>query len=350
MKLLSIETTCDETSFALGAIKANEFSLLKSKVLSQTAIHQKYGGVVPNLSAREHLNNFIPVLDGLLKEAKTGLRDIDAFVVANGPGLIPALLIGVSIAKSLAYFYQKSLIPIHHLEGHIYANWLNKNGKLRKAIQFPVLALIVSGGHTQLVYLKNHLNYEIIGETLDDAAGEAFDKVAKMLELGYPGGPKVSQMAAKGKVGFYQFPVPMRRTPDLNFSFSGLKTSVLTALKKYKKPYPLKVKQDIAASFQEAVILSLIHKTEKAIKKYKPQSLLLAGGVSANSALRRRFEKTAAKYRVQAFIPLLQYCGDNAAMHLVAAYFKLRQNGLKKYQNNWKKVQADAELAINSLP
>lgn len=353
MYILSIETSCDETSFAVGSIKDGQFKLLANSISSQVKIHSKFGGVVPNLSAREHLKNFQPLLDKTLTEAKVSLKRIDYFTVAAGPGLIPALLVGVSIAKTLAFFYKKPLISIHHLEGHIYSAWIKKNGNLRKDIPFPVLALIVSGGHTQLVLIKDHFQYKIIGSTLDDAAGEAFDKVAKILELNYPGGPLIEKIAQQGDPFKFKLPRPMIHSDNLDFSFSGLKTAVLYLAKEYfKKNQQLPV-ADIAASFEQAVVEVLISKTQKAFEVYRPRSLILVGGVAANKKIRGAFKKISLERnilkkekRVKVYFPELEYCGDNAAMQLPAAFFKIKKYGKEKYQQEWRKITANSNLEL----
>ena len=354
--ILSIETSCDETSFAIGTVKNGCFKLLTNTISSQIKIHQKFGGVVPNLSAREHLKNFKPLLDKTLAQAKIPLEKIDCFSVAPGPGLIPALLVGVSIAKTLAFYQQKPLIPIHHLEGHTYAAWLKKNGELRDNIAFPALVLIVSGGHTQLMLMEDHLKYEILGRTLDDAVGEAFDKVARILELGYPGGPLIEKLAQKGNPEKFQLPRPMINSDDLNFSFSGLKTAVLYLTKEYSDNKKIVPSADVAASFEQAVVDTLMTKTQKAINTYNPQSLILAGGVAANKKIREAFieiakkqsetEKDSTCQPLKAYIPELEFCGDNAAMQLPAVFFRLKKYGKKKYQQGWEEVAADANLGL----
>lgn len=343
MLLLSIESSCDDTSFAVGSFKKGRLKLEASIISSQTKIHQKYGGVVPNLSAREHLKNFKPLLSQVLKRAGVDLRDIDGISIVPGPGLIPSLLVGVAIAKTLAYSLGKPLIPIHHIEGHIYSNWLAIPEDMNK-ISFPALALVVSGGHTQLIFMKDHLEYETVGETKDDAAGEAFDKVARMLGLGYPGGPAISKLASMGDAGAFAFPRGMIGSGDLNFSFSGLKTAVLYTIRKNED-----IKNtdaflaDVSASFQQAVIDVLIKKTATAIKSFSPRSLLLAGGVSANTELRNAFVELLPQ---SAYIPPLEYCGDNAAMQLPAAFKKAEINGLDAYRDGWSSVSATANLRL----
>ena len=354
MRILAIETSCDETAIAV----LDDFKILSNIVLSQIKIHKPFGGVVPNLAKREHQKNLPIVLKKALKESKISPKKIDAIAVTYGPGLEPALWMGINFAQELAKSWKKPLIPVNHLEGHIYASWLpprseNPKSEIRNP-KFPLLALIVSGGHTELVLMKKHLDYKILGETLDDAAGEAFDKVAKMLKLGYPGGPEISKLAEKylppspllGKERVL-FPRPMINSPNLDFSFSGLKTSVLYFLREN----PSANKKAVAAEFQQAVIDVLIKKTEKAIKKYEPKSLVVGGGVSANKALRSSLEILIKKHNLEirnSKLEILLYLspiwltGDNATMIAVAAYFKM----LGKKFANPKKVKAQGNLKL----
>lgn len=341
-KILAIETSCDETSVAISA----DNEVLANVVSSQIEIHKKWGGVVPNLAAREHIKNIIPVLEEAQEKAEVSLREIDVFAVTAGPGLIPALLVGVNIAKTLAYFYQKPLMGIHHIEGHIYANFIENKP------EFPVLALVVSGGHTQLVLIRDHLEYEIIGQTQDDASGEAFDKVAKMLDLGYPGGPIVSKRADEytGDLDEINFPRPMLNSGDFDFSFSGLKTAVLYH---WQNNPDKKLIDSICYHFQEAAIEVLVKKTAKAIKKYNPKTVLLAGGVAANKKLREDLEKTIKKDfpKVNFGLPSIKLCLDNAAMIAAAAFFRYQKQKndskiVEKWQNNWRDLEADCNLEL----
>ena len=318
MKLLAIETSCDETAAAVINFDGVSVTVLSSIVSSQAALHAKWGGVIPNLAAREHVKNVIPVIESALHEASVTPNDIDCLAVTQGPGLIPALLVGVSAAKTIALAWMKPLIGVNHLEGHIYANLFTPDAELR----FPLLALIVSGGHTQLVLMRDHFQYELLGETDDDAAGEAFDKVAKMLGLPYPGGPEIGQRAdtyrnAQERPATKRFPRPMLNTDDYRFSFSGLKTAVLYSLKKE----PTDTLQDpnfialISHEFQEAVVDTLVGKTERALQMYQPKTLVIAGGVSANARLRERMETMVVGYPdCQFLMPPFKYSLDNAAM------------------------------------
>jgi len=360
MIILSIETSCDETAVAIVKLDKNKVELLANIVSSQIKMHSKYGGVVPSLASRMHLKNMIPVLKRALKKANINLDQIDSFAVTNGPGLIPALIVGVSCAKSLSYSFNKPLIPVHHIEGHIYANWLtpigvnskskiqNSKFKIQNFIlwrpEFPILCLTVSGGHTQLILMKKDLNYKVIGETVDDAVGEAFDKVAKLLNLGYPGGPLIEKFAKIGDKNRFNFTRPMINSGDFNFSFSGLKTAVLYETQKVKK-MDKKYKQDIAASFQQAVIDVLVSKTIKAAQKYKVKNIIIGGGVSANNELKKQLkEKINKELSGVAFhFPSIDLTTDNALMIAVAAYKHIESN---KGIGDWKSVKADSNIRL----
>ncbi len=380
MLILSIETSCDETSVSIleGNEKSQTVKILSNIVSSQVKLHAKWGGVVPNLAAREHVRNIVPVLDKAIKASNVSkdvgrlrLSDIDLFATTVGPGLIPALLVGTNVAKTLAYYYQKPLIGIHHIEAHMVAalGSVKSKFKIPNAKCYPILSLIVSGGHTQLILSKKPFEYEIIGQTQDDAVGEAFDKVAKILDLGYPGGPIVSRYADdfmkiknyKLKITNWgvEFPRPMIDSGDFNFSFSGLKTAVLykwqsfTKTKNYKlQTTNLSYKRAVCHAFQEAVVDVLTTKTLKAIKKYEPKTVILAGGVAANKALRKELEKAIKEEdkSISYLLPLLELCGDNAAMVGAAAflrYLKYKKNGqLAELKQNWKTLEADANLEL----
>jgi N6-L-threonylcarbamoyladenine synthase len=319
--ILAIETSCDETAAAVIHKKEGILTVLSSIVSSQIALHAPFGGVVPDLAAREHAKNIVPVIQEALREAKISYDDISALAVTQGPGLIPALLIGVAAAKTLSLAWHKPLLGIHHIEGHIYANMLNH----KETLLFPLLALVVSGGHTQLVLMRDHFVYEILGETKDDAVGEAFDKVAKMLGLPYPGGPVVAKRAdafTPLTVPSFHFPRPMIHSGDYNFSFSGLKTSVLYTIK--KTPEKLSEESflnEICFEFQEAVIETLLTKTHHALTQFLPKTFVIAGGVSANISLRVRLEAmTSADFpNTQFLMPSFAHSLDNAAMIGAAA-------------------------------
>ena len=370
MLILGIETSCDETAASIIEVQKGKIQVLSNVISSQIKLHAAWGGVVPNLAAREHLKNIFPVLGNAFRKAKIKPADLDLIGVTAGPGLIPALLIGVNAAKTLAYVWKKPLMGIHHIEGHIYANFIGVNPKSQipnpnksksyklKAksfnIKFPLLCLVVSGGHTQLVLMKKHLHYQIIGETQDDAAGEAFDKVARILNLGYPGGPSVALRATKFKVQSSKFnvilPRPMINSNDFNFSFSGLKTAVLYETKKH--PEMLQKPAYIAAlchEFQKAATEVLIAKTLRAAQKYQPRSILLAGGVSANLELRQKLGAAIKKELSETayYIPEITYALDNSAMIAAAAFFRRKLSRKKNY--SWPAVQAEANLKLSSL-
>jgi len=356
MIILAIETSCDETAVAIVEFKKNKVKVLSNIISSQIKTHSKYGGVVPALASRMHLKNMVPVLRRAFQKAETNKNKIDYIAITKGPGLIPALIIGVSAAKALAYSLNKPLVAVNHLEGHIYANWLTliseiQNSNLWKP-EFPILCLIVSGGHTQLVLIKKDLNYKIIGETVDDAAGEAFDKVAKLLGLKYPGGPLIEKIARKGDRDKFNFTRPMMNSKNYNFSFSGLKTAVLYEVRgngnkdeAMPRLYSEQYQADIAASFQQAVIDVLISKTIKAAKKYKVKNILLGGGVSANKELQKQLKEIINKEipNTEYRIPNINLTTDNALMIAVAAYYNIIG---KKNIKDWKSVKADANLRL----
>ena len=374
MKILAIETSCDETAISIaeffGSRKKPKIKILSNVVSSQVKLHAKFGGVVPNLAKREHQRNLVPILLTALKEA--GLRNpnfeiriskliknsklqilnytlerepellkqftnkilplampkIDAIAVTYGPGLAPALWVGVNFAKALAYLWNKPLIPTNHMAGHLYSSLLTTHYSLQ-TIRFPALALLVSGGHTELVLMRGHGKFKIIGETLDDAAGEAFDKVARLLGLGYPGGPAISALAEtktkdKGQKIKVKLPRPMLNSRDYNFSFSGLKTAVLYLIRDLGKTKAKRLRSAIAKEFQNAVVEVLVKKTIRAAREYKIKTILLGGGVAANILLRKEIVGTAQKElpRVSCHLSLAANTGDNALMITLAAYFQ----------------------------
>jgi N6-L-threonylcarbamoyladenine synthase len=359
MLILGIETSCDETAVALIKAGKNDFLVIDNLISSQVKIHAPFGGVVPNLAAREHLKNLPILLKKIFATNKIGSKDIDLIAVTQGPGLIPALLIGADSAKALSYAWKKPLIGVHHIAGHIYANFVGKSSKL-SGIDFPILALIVSGGHTELILMKKHMDFKIIGQTLDDAAGEAFDKVARIIGLEYPGGPAISAIADKFKISNfkfqkvkdarYQLPRPMIKSNNLDFSFSGLKTAVLYIIRDNPKIIKdKKMTAELCHEFQQAAIDVLIHKTIAAAKKYNPKTILLGGGVSANQELRKQLgdaikrQMPNAKYR----IPDTGYSIDNAAMIAVAGYFQYKLSKNKKaLYNTWRNLEANAGLEL----
>lgn len=322
MRILAIETSCDETAVAILNGIDDVLRVESSLVRSQIDIHTAYGGVVPEVAAREHLEMITSMIARTVRFDGAG---IDAIAVTAGPGLAPALRVGVEVAKTLAWAWKKPLVPVCHLEGHIYANWIGEGkGQGTKAVpEFPVLALIVSGGHTELVLMRDHGSFERLGETLDDAAGEAFDKVAKMLGLPYPGGPAVDRLAAQGNPRAFAFPRPMMDRDDAMFSFSGLKTAVMYELRKNEaRMADESFRADIAASFQEAIVETLVEKTMRTAGKCMPKSIVLAGGVAANTTLRDRLKDATEHRGMTMHLPPFQYSLDNAAMIGAAGYFR----------------------------
>lgn len=347
MLILGLESSCDETSVALLEAKKGKFVLHKNFVSSQIKIHKQYGGIVPEVAARHHVEIITP----LVKEAIKDVKKIDIIAVTAGPGLATALLVGVETARALAYLWKKPLVAVNHLAGHIYANWLPNplpppysKGETRE-LKFPILCLIVSGGHTELVLMKKHLDYQIVGETRDDAVGECFDKVGKILGLPYPGGPEVAKHATLGNPQAIKFPRPMLDSTDLDFSFSGLKTAVLYYVKTMKPASPAgrhlnnETINNICASFEQAAIDVLVAKTIRAAKKNKVKTLLLGGGVAANQNLQSQLQLAINQSLLNTKYLTLnsQYCGDNAAMIAAAGYFK----ALKKQFTPWDKLDID---------
>ncbi len=317
MKILGIETSCDETA---AAVVEDGHKVLSSAIASQIDIHKKTGGVVPEVAAREHILKIMPVIEQALSEANSTWDDIDAIAAVNEPGLISALLTGFVTAKTLAMAKGKKLIPINHIFAHIYGNWCERNPK---DFKFPILILTVSGGHNELVFMRDHDNFEVVGESRDDAAGEAFDKVAKLLGLDYPGGPAIQKTAQEGND--LKFALPIAKVDGLDFSFSGLKTAVLYEVqRKYGKDFnPSELDKefvnDMAASFQKTATQTLIEKLAKAVDKYDPKEIHLAGGVSANLLLREKAQKRLGTIK---FPQDIKYCTDNAAMVASYGYFK----------------------------
>lgn len=304
MRIIGIETSCDET--AIG-IYDSESGLLAHKLHSQVEEHAQYGGVVPELASRDHVRKLIPLLESALNEANLNKKDIDGIAYTSGPGLIGALLVGASFARSLAWAWEVPSIGIHHLEAHLLAPMLEKNPP-----ECPFIALLVSGGHSMLVQVDELGHYQLLGETLDDAAGEAFDKTAKLLGLGYPGGPAIARLAEKGRPQQYTFPRPMVNRPGMDLSFSGLKTFTLNTWEKSSKDE--QTKADIAWAFQDAVADTLAIKAKRALQASLLPRLVVAGGVSANTMLRERLENMAKPLGVEVFYPRLEFCTDNGAM------------------------------------
>jgi N6-L-threonylcarbamoyladenine synthase len=318
MIVLGVESSCDETGLALYD---TERGLLAHALHSQVAMHEEYGGVVPELASRDHVKRAIPLLEKILFDSGLSLSAIDAIAYTQGPGLAGALLVGASIANGLALSLGKSVLGIHHLEGHLLSPMLSKN-----APEFPFVALLVSGGHTQLMRVDDVGEYTLLGETLDDAAGEAFDKSAKLLGLVYPGGPAISRLAEHGDPSVYALPRPMLHSKNLDFSFSGLKTAVLTLVKNHPGELNENDKANIARSFVEAIVDVLVAKCQTALKETKLKRLVIAGGVGANAQLRAALNSAASKKHFQVFYPELELCTDNGAMIAFAGALRLQRN------------------------
>lgn len=312
MIILGVETSCDETSVAV--VKDGK-EVLSNVVFSQIDIHKQYGGVVPEIASRHHIEKILYVFEEALKVSNIQMEDVDGIAVTVNPGLVGSLLVGYNAASSLAIAYKKELIEVDHIHGHIYANYLESD------FTFPLLALVVSGGHTQLVLMKNHMDFEIIGETLDDAVGEAYDKVARVLGIGYPGGPIIDELAKKGRPT-YSLPIAWLDKDRYNFSFSGLKSAVTNLVNTHKMKNIDINHEDLAASFQESIITVLVTKTLNAVKEYNIKQVVIAGGVAANKGLRQRMEQEIGKlHDVRLTVPSFKYCTDNAAMIAVGGYF-----------------------------
>ena len=337
--ILAIDTSCDETSAAVTV----DDRVMSNVVSSQVEFHQEYGGVVPHIARRMHQQLIEPAIKEALKRAQKDWLQIDAIAITFGPGLAPALEIGIAKAKELAQKHNKSLIAVHHMEGHLLSSFVKNskgNGPFTKIKpQFPILGLLVSGGHTQLILMKAFGRYQLLGETLDDATGEAFDKVAKMLCLGYPGGPIISRLAKQGKPK-YELPVPMKASRDLNFSFAGLKTACLYKIQALKKSNPKLFQQrqffsDFAASFEKAATQALAIKFKKAIENYHPKQTVLGGGVISNLNIRKEMSKIAAEFGIKVFVPYTRKLfTDNAAMIGVCAWHQARRNDFVKDINS----------------
>ena len=371
MTILGIETSCDETGVAViqSNSKTNKINLISNIVASSISLHSETGGIIPEIAAREQIEYIIPVLESALKEASREemvngkpaspagrwsiVNSIDAIAVTVGPGLIGSLLIGVETAKTLSYLWKKPIIPVNHLIGHIYANWINEERKTNneKRIIFPALALIVSGGHTDLVLLRDHATPAMpahsaggrgkikwLGGTRDDAAGEAFDKIGRLLNLPYPGGPSIEKEALKGNPMKFIFPKPMIGSGDFDFSFSGLKAAVFRKVQTMKQLNNQAI-SDISYAVQDAIVDVLVNKTLKAADKYKVKSLLLGGGVAANSKLRERFQSSIVnrKSSFKLFVPTKSLCTDNAAMIASAAFYNYKPV-------DWRDITVNPEL------
>lgn len=351
MIILAIETSCDETAAAVVSKnpKENSVKVLSNVIASSLVLHAKTGGIIPNIAAREQLKAIIPVVEKAIKNSKLKIKDLDAIAVTYGPGLIGSLLIGVETAKTLSYLWNKPIIPVNHLFGHIYANWLvaDSTSHVEKpsaishtlpAIKFPALALLVSGGHTDLLLMKDYGNFKWLGGTRDDAAGEAFDKIGRLLNLPYPAGPLMETLAKKGNEKAFNFPRPMIGSKNFDFSFSGLKAAVWRETKKIQK-FDDQTTANICTSVQKSIIEVLVKKTIKAAKQYKVKSILFGGGVACNQNLRKSLELEARHYTLDAkiFCPQKIFCTDNAAM--IGAYAAFHPE-----KSNWKKLTANPEL------
>jgi N6-L-threonylcarbamoyladenine synthase len=338
MIILGIETSCDETSAALieAGKKDNKVKLLSNVISTSLSLHAKTGGIIPEIAAREQLKYILPVIEDAIKKINNPQKNIDEIAVTVGPGLIGSLLVGVETAKTLSYIWNKPIIPVNHLFGHIYANWIESEDK-RKLV-FPAIALIVSGGHTDLLLMKNHDETVWLGGTRDDAAGEAFDKTGRILNLPYPAGPLIEKLAQKENKDFYYFPKPLIDSSDFDFSFSGLKTAVLREVQNTKN-LDSNTTSKICYSLQQAIFEVLITKTLKATQKFKAKSILLGGGVSANQSLRKEFEIKieTLNLKIPLFIPQKWLCTDNAAMIAAAGFYK-------NENSTWKDISANPEL------
>ena len=328
MRILGIESSCDDTSVALMDCSPKGCFVIKEITASQIEIHQKYGGVVPEVAGRMHAEKIVPLLEEVLKEQP----DPDLIAVTSGPGLITGLIVGTESARTLSWARNIPLVAVNHIAGHIHAAEIETN-----EIKYPAIALIASGGHTEIMLVTKENEYRLLGATLDDAAGECFDKVAKLLDLPYPGGPQISALAEKGRTGAIDFPRPMLKSDDYNFSFAGLKTAALYWLRD-NQITDESTKNDFCASFEQAIVDVLIYKTIKAAKEYSPQTIILCGGVAANKKLRNDLaaainQQTDAEFRT----PKIKYCMDNAAMIAVAGYYQT----LDKKNTDWQKLKAD---------
>ncbi len=334
MRVLGIETSCDETGIA---VYDSEQGLMAHALHSQVEIHAEYGGVVPELASRDHVRKCLPLISQVLNEAKIEQSTINGVAYTSGPGLIGALLVGASIGRSLAWSWKVPAIAIHHMEGHLLAPMLEPDRP-----EFPFVALLVSGGHTMLVDVRGVGNYQVLGDSMDDAAGEAFDKTAKLLGLGYPGGPAVAKLAEKGDSKRFHFPRPMTNRPGLDFSFSGLKTFTMNTLNKHDND--AQTRADIACAFEDAVVDTLAIKCKRVLEQTRYKRLIVAGGVGANSKLRQRLTELTAKMKASVFYPRLEFCTDNGAMIAMAGCIRLQAN-----QQQALEIDARARWSLEEL-
>ena len=323
--ILAIESSCDETSCSI--IKNGQVDIA-TIILSQIDIHTNFGGVVPEIASRHHLKNITMVIEECLRKANMKMEEIDAIAVTYGPGLIGSLLVGVEAAKTLSYIYNKPLIPVHHIAGHIYANNLNKK------MEYPLIALVVSGGHTELIYMESEYRFEKIGGTLDDAVGECYDKVARVIGVGYPGGPVIDRMAKEG-VHEYHLPIPLN-DDSYNFSFSGLKSAVINLAHNCEQRGIELNKANLATSFQDVVVETITNKTLRALKDKEVKRLIIAGGVAANKGLRENLQRVCSENGIDCSYPDFKYCTDNAAMIGAAAYYAYKKGITGDYYLNAK--------------
>ena len=326
INILAIESSCDETA---ASVVRDGREILSNIISSQIEIHKKYGGVVPEVASRKHIENISGVVKEALEESKLGIDDIDAIAVTYGPGLVGALLIGINYAKSLAYAWDKPLIGVNHIEGHISANYIED-----KSLEPPFMCLVVSGGHTHLVYVEDYGKYEVMGRTRDDAAGEAYDKISRALNLGYPGGPKIDKLAKSGNKEAIYFPRAKLNEESLDFSFSGLKSAVLNYINQTTQKGGKIIEADVAASFQESVIDVLIEKLIKAAKLKGCDKIALAGGVASNSRLREVLEMKCENNKLLLYRPSPILCTDNAAMIASCAYYKYKNKEFADFSLN----------------
>ncbi len=359
MIILGIETSCDETSAAVIEGSNNKIVLRSNIISSSFLMHAKSGGIIPENAAREQIKFILPVIQETLDLAKVDLSEIDAIALTYGPGLIGSLLVGVETAKTISFVFNKPIVPVNHMVGHIYANWLVADSiwqvdektprttphVLPANIDFPAIALVVSGGHTDLLLMKKHGDFQLLGGTRDDAAGEAFDKTARLLGFPYPGGPAIEESAKKGSPERFRFPRPLVGSGDFDFSFSGLKTAILREVNDLKniKKLDNQTISDLALATQEAIVDVIVKKISKAAEKYNAKSILISGGVAANQSLREELKVKSEKLEVKFFAPAKNLCTDNAAMIASAAYFNYKPV-------SWKEVTADPELYFAESP
>lgn len=321
--ILGIESSCDETSCSIVKNGTEEIATTTS---TQISIHENFGGVVPEIASREHVKNMTFVIEDCLKKANMKIEDVTAIAVTYGPGLIGSLLVGLEAAKTLSYIYNKPLVPVHHIAGHIYAN------SLVEELKFPLLALVVSGGHTELIKMTDHFSFEKLGGTLDDAIGECYDKVARVIGLPYPGGPKLDKLALNGKAT-YNLPIPLN-DDSYNFSFSGLKSAVINLNHNEEQKGRKVNEEDLAKSFQEVAVKSIVSKTKKALINENITNLIVAGGVAANKALRESLTTMCEENNIHLSIPPMKYCTDNAAMIASAGYYAYKLGRRADYYLN----------------